>query len=233
MENQVQEELIEIDILDIFRHLRKYLTWIIICGIIGGMVAGITTKLTENDMYESTSKLFVQSSTSSFSSLTDLQFGSQITNDYMELVTTRPVVESIIEELELDMTYDAVVACVEFTNSSNTRVLKITVTLEDPKLAKRLANAFARATSKQVSEIMGTTEPVIVEKGKVAERPLASGFVKNIILGIIAGAALVVCIALLLYFFDDRLKSVEDIERKLQLNILGLIPVTETDVDGK
>ena len=88
-------------------------------------------------------------------------------------------------------------------------------------------------TSKGCKKVYSSAvQPVIVEKGKIAERPIASGLAKNVLLGVIAGMALVVCIAVLLYFFDDRLKSVEDIERKLQLNILGLIPVTETDVDG-
>ena len=57
------------------------------------------------DTDESTSSLYILSKTTTLTSLTDLQMGTQLTQDYMVLAKSRNVVESVIQELELDMTY--------------------------------------------------------------------------------------------------------------------------------
>ena len=60
--------------------------------------------------YDSTTKIYVlnkQNSDNSSITYSDLQSSAQLTKDYMELVTTRPVLEKVISSLGLEkMTYN-------------------------------------------------------------------------------------------------------------------------------
>ena len=95
----------EIDLKELFLVLWSKI-WILIgAAVAGAGIAALYTILCVTPMYESTSSLYILSKTTTLTSLTDLQMGTQLTQDYMVLAKSRNVVESVIQELELDMTY--------------------------------------------------------------------------------------------------------------------------------
>ena len=55
--------------------------------------------------YTSTAMVYILSKETTLTSLADLQIGSQLTKDYKIIVTSRPVLEDVIEGLELNTTY--------------------------------------------------------------------------------------------------------------------------------
>lgn len=233
MENQIEQEEIEVDIRDVFYLIRSHLVLIIIIGIVAAVLAGIGTKFLITPQYTSTSKLYIAGKSSVVSSLSDLQLGTQLTKDYAELVKSRPVVEEVIEQLGLDMEYKQLLGITTISNTTDTRILEISVEHNDPKMAKEIVDKFAQVTAKQISEIMDVSEPKIVEKGYVEEAPSSPNVKRNIVLGGILGIFLTVFIITICYILDDNIKNQEDIEKYLQLNTLALIPLGEKEYDGE
>ena len=76
-----QNEVIEIDLLELFYALKKQILWIILAAIVGGTLAFAGTKLLMTPMYESTTTMLVLTKETTLSSLADLQMGTQMTND--------------------------------------------------------------------------------------------------------------------------------------------------------
>lgn len=233
MENQIQQEEIEIDIKEVFYLMRTHLVLIIMIGIIGAALAGLGTKCFITPQYTSTSKLYIAGKSSVVSSLADIQLGSQLTKDYVELIQGRPVVETVIRQLDLDMEYKELLDIVTISNTTDTRILVISVEHPEPRMAKKIVDTFAEVTSKKISEIMDVSEPKIVEKGVVEEQPTSPNIARNIMLGAVLGCFITVFIILLRYILDDNIKSQDDIEKYLQLNTLGLIPMGEKEFDGE
>ena len=66
--------------------------WILLAAVLGGgfSFAG-TTRLLLTPMYESTTTMLVLTSETTLSSLSELQLGTQLTNDYEILTTSRAV----------------------------------------------------------------------------------------------------------------------------------------------
>ena len=54
-----QNEVIEIDLLELFYALKKQILWIILAAIVGGTLAFAGTKLLMTPMYESTTTMLV------------------------------------------------------------------------------------------------------------------------------------------------------------------------------
>ena len=153
MENQVREDEVEIDLLELFQVLLGKIGIIIVSLIIGAGLLFSGTKFLITPQYSSTSMIYILTKTTSVTSLADIQMGSQLTKDFAILATSRPVVKTVIDELDLEYSYEEMVAKVTVDNPADTRYLKITVEDPDPELAADMANAFADATADGVAEI--------------------------------------------------------------------------------
>ena len=148
----------EIDLKELFLVLWSKI-WILIgAAVAGAVIAALYTILCVTPMYESTSSLYILSKTTTLTSLTDLQMGTQLTQDYMVLAKSRNVVESVIQELELDMTYEQFLDTVTITNDSNTRILTLSVRNADPYMAKTIVDKYAEVTAKKTADVMATAE---------------------------------------------------------------------------
>ena len=115
--------------------------------------------------------------------------------------------------------------------------IEVTATTENPKLSYILANAVVikyQNTIKNEFDFKNDTLVVtdIYDTGTVVEptpeNATNQNFAKN---AIIAAAIAIIISALVLvvvFIFDDKIKTPDDIEKHLNLNILGTVPEFET-----
>ena len=135
-----------------FRILERF--WIVlvsavICGIIMGILAenSVTT-------YSATSKLYIVHKDSSDVNIADLQLGTALTLDYQEVFKTWEVHEMVIKELDLPYSYQQMQSMLTISNPEDTRVLYITVTHSDAKMAAAIANSYAKAAKEFIIDTM-------------------------------------------------------------------------------
>ena len=147
---QVNEEA-TIDLGALFSAIWDKIVIIILAGVALACVAFLGTKLFITPTYDSTTKIYVvNSQTDSAITYSDVQLGSQLTKDYMELVKSRPVVEGVIAELGLEDTYEELCSKISVANAADTRILAITVTDENPRMAQNIANQLRGAVAEQI-----------------------------------------------------------------------------------
>ena len=161
MENteRMQNDEIEIDLRDILFVLLDKIWIILLSAVIGAVSFGMYTYALIEPVYQSQSMLYILTKSTSLTSLADIQVGTQLTNDYVVFVTSRPVVDKVIDNLKLDMTYEEFVSNVSVDNPSNTRILKLTVSHTDPKMAQTIVNELSDVAASRVAEVMDTEAP--------------------------------------------------------------------------
>lgn len=219
--NQIQEN--EIDLKEIFFVLLRKAWLILLVGILFAAGAGFYTKKYITPQYQSTSMLYVLGK--SITSLADIQIGSQLTNDYVIMIKSRPVVKQVIENLNMNLTYEQMVGKISINNPSNTRIIKITVTDADPFMARDIATEFANVSKKKMAEIMVTDEPTVVEEGSLNENPISPSLRKNCVKAGFLGIVLICGILLVVYLMNDTVKTAEDVEKYLGISTLAMIPM--------
>lgn len=227
MNNEFDNE--EIDLLEIFFYLKKRLVTIIATGIIFAVLAGLITKFLMVPIYSSTSKLYILNTSTSLTSFADIQIGTSLTKDFVQLVQSKPVADKVIENLNLDTDYVELLMHMTFTNPADTRILVITCQDANPVLAKDIADEFAEVSRVHLSEIMKTEAPTVAEYGTVAEKPVSPSMRKNVAMGGFAGIAVACAIYIVLFMLDDTVKTAEDIEKYLGINTLTAIPLREEE----
>lgn len=233
MKEQIKDDEIEIDLMELFHVLVKNAWALILCLVLGAAVAFGGTKLFITPQYEATSMIYILSKSTSISSYLDVQLGQQLTVDFETLATTRTVVETVINELELDTTYEQLSNDVTVENPSGTQILKIKVQNPDPVLAKDISNAMSEATANRIAEVMMTDKPTIADVAVTPEYPVSPSTAKNTviggILGLLAAAAFISIRALM----DDTIVDKDDVTKYLGLTTLASIPLNQDETSGR
>jgi capsular polysaccharide biosynthesis protein len=219
---------IEIDLLELFYALKKKAVIIILCSLIGAGIFAAYSFLIAKPVYESTAKIYILSQSTSLTSFADIQISSSLAKDYEEMIFSRSVVLTVNKNLGLDYDYEALKNKLTVTNPADTRVLNISCRSNDKQEACNLANEFATVSKRQIADFMDTDEPTIFEKAVVSSKPVKPEKAKNIAIGFLLGFLLACAVVIVRYMLNDSIKSEEDIERYLGLNVLAAIPNEKT-----
>ena len=224
MEKQYDDEEIEIDLRAILLEWRKR-WWMIAAALVAGaLAAGLFSRVILSPVYESTSMMYVLSKETTLSSLADLQMGTQLTQDYKVLVTSRPVLEDVIEGLELNTTYKDLKKKITIDNPADTRILSISVIDPDPQMAKAIADKIAATASDYVGDIMEMVPPKLIEDGEVPLLKTSPSNTKNALIGGLVGALLVCGVVTARVVLNDTVRTEEDVTRYLGLTVLASVP---------
>lgn len=230
MNQEIQDDEVTIDLMELFSTLWAKKTIIILSVVFMALVAFVGTKMFVTPKYTSVTKLFVMTKnddTSASATYTDLQTGSMLTKDYMELVKSRPVLEKTISKLKLDVTPEELAEMITTETPTDTRIMSISVTDDDPKEAKQIADTLRKAVSVQITEIMSADSVNTVEEGNLPTSPSSPNVKKNMMLGALLGLVISMGLIVLISILDDTVKTPDDVEKYLGLNVLTSIPIQE------
>ena len=214
----------EIDLLEIFRAIKEKILVVLVIALAFGAVACAYTKLLVNSTYSSSARMMVLTKETTLSSLADLQMGTQLTNDYEQLITSPPVLQEVIDDLDLEMQYKTLQKMISINNPDSTRILEITVTCEDPEEASIIVNQLAEVASDYISEVMEVTPPKIFSTGEIPSSRTSPSMRKNAMLGLLLGAILAILVISIMTILNDTIKSEEDVERYLGVSTLASVP---------
>lgn len=235
MEQSTLRDEIEIDLKEIFRALLAKLWLIIFLGIIGGIGMLIYTKYMIAPIYSSTTKVYVlnRQNTDSNVTYTDLQTGAQLTKDYVELVKSRTVLTQVVEQLDLQMSPDALGGMVEAATATDTRIITITVNSTDIYQAQKIANTLREVASAHICKVMNLESVNTVDEANLPTSPSSPNVKKNILMGFGVGFFLGIVVVLVIYLLDDSIRTPDDVERYLNVGVLASIPILEDEPKRK
>lgn len=219
-----QENVIEIDLLELFFALLHRIKLIIFVTVAGAVGAFFVTEMLITPIYSSSSMIYVVGDSLDVSSLVNMQVGSALTADYQVIATSRPVVEQVIKNLDLDMTYKELKEAIVVTNTTDTHIIELKVSDPSAKRAKEIVDELTGVVIEESADIMDSGEPNIIQNGYVNKYPDSPSIVKNTILGGLLGFVLACGIVIFMFMLNDTITTEEDIEKYLGLNTLGVIP---------
>ena len=231
--DNVQNDEVEIDIGHILSILWEKILVIIATGIIVGLAGFLVSKFLITPKYESETKLYVLNrANDSATTLSDVQLSTQLTKDYQILVTSAPVMNQVTKELGLNMKASELASTISVDTPSDTRVLQITVTSDDPKRAKDIADKVAQVSSKKICDIMKIEQVNVIEEGSMSEEPAVDTVQKWTLIGLALGIVLSCAVIIIRSMLDDTVKTTEDVEKYFDLSTLAVIPISEEMDDG-
>lgn len=232
MEKQ-NEDIIEIDLMEVFGLLLGRLWLIISAGIFAALVCFLVSRFVLTPVYESTTRIYILNKNESAAvTYSDVQLGTQLTKDYAELIGSRYVLEEVIQRLSLEEEYEELFKKVKVETPTDTRIVAITVEDTDPVLAMETANAIREAASAHIQNVMDIDAVNVVETANMPTEKSGPNCLLWTLVGGAVGVLLVCAVILVQYLLDDTIKNTEDVEKHLGLSTLALIPVSEGEEAG-
>lgn len=234
MEEKRDADAIEIDLLELMSVLLGQIWLILGIGLFVALTAFAFSRYLVVPTYESTTKIYILNKNDNTTvTYTDVQLGSQLTKDYRELISSRYVLEEVIQNLGLNLEYNQLQEKVTVSTPEDTRVIYITVKDNDPVTAMNIANSVREAASRHIENVMDIDAVNVVETANMPTKKASPSCMKWTLIGGILGCLVVCAVLLVRFLLDDTIKSSEDVEKYLGLSTLALIPVQEDGTDKK
>ncbi|MCB0902446.1 MAG: polysaccharide biosynthesis tyrosine autokinase, partial [Actinobacteria bacterium] len=218
--------------------LRRSWPIIAVSAVVGVLIT-LAFSLTATKVYQAQSQLFV--SVKSADGVGDAYSGGlfvqQRVKSYVDVVDSPAVLDPVITELGLDMTYTGLAKKVSAQTPPNTVLLNVIATDTDPNRAAEISNAVAASFADEISRLEGG-DPEAADQGGTNPNPVQASVIKpaevpttpvsprtriNVLLGLLLGLAIGVGVAVLRHTLDTSVKSVEDLEDASQTVALGAI----------
>ena len=219
------EEETEIDLIDLAWALLDKIHYIVLCFLIGAVIMNAYSYFLVRPTYKSTAKMYVVSaSKNSVVDLDALNIGTSLTADYEQLMLSYPVLEQVINKLNLDMDSDTLAKMITLENPTDTRILNINVVSTDPKSARDIANTLMDVSVDYLPKTMSTNAPNVAQKAKLADHKDGPSYTKYTVIGALAGAFLYCMYLVVKYLMDDTIHTADDMEKYFDIVPLAVIP---------
>ena len=209
----------EIDLLELARLLWSHALQIAAAGIAAAVICLLVCTFVLTPRYQASVNLIVNSRQDGNASITSDNINSarNLIDTYAVIIKSNIVLNDVIEQLGLDMTYRQLLACISVDGVGSTQIMSITVTNEDPALAGKIVQAIAETapeagSCKVVSDVEITSNPVFPQTKKY------------VLIAALGGIVAACGILVLDHLLHDYIVDSEDIQKKLELPVLGLIP---------
>ena len=225
--NNQENQAVEIDIFATLKVLWKRKFSIILVALVFAIAAfGYSAFLAKKE-YQSTSRIYVvsrQNQDNNALTNSDLQAGAYLVKDYREIILSQNVLSQAIEELKLDMTPAELSKKISVSVPTDTRILSITAKDGDPKEAARIANGLRNVAAEKIISVTKVSDVTTLDEAEVPQSPSSPNIRRNVLLGFVAGAGLMVVLLVVVEVLDDRVKRPEDVEELMGLPLLGVVP---------
>ena len=115
---------------------------------------------------------------------------------------------------------------IKVVSDDETCIVSITATTENPNLSAAVSNAVMYWFGDYINEFMqvNTIVTTISQSGALPSGPSNANATKNAAIFGVVGAVLICAILVIIFIFDDKIKTPDDVEKQLGLSVLGAIP---------
>lgn len=213
----------EIDLIELLNYFKKKIGLIIIIMSAVGILGCIYTLFIQKPMYNSYTTVILSGSSSSSITQTDVTLNKNLISTYAEIVKSGRVLNQVIKELNLDISYELLSSGISVTSLNNTEIIKITVNNESPDMAMKIANSTASVFTKEISSLYKMDNVSILDYATINESPYNINILKQLIIYILAGLVISLGTVFIIFYFDRTIKSAEQIEQKIKLPVLGSV----------
>jgi capsular polysaccharide biosynthesis protein len=224
MEDKMEET---ISLQELLQTLKSRMLLIISVTLVAVSVSGIISYFFLTPIYQASTQLLVNQTNNDQGqyNIGEVQTNLQLINTYNVIIKSPAILDKVNDELNLKMTTEELNKKISVESAQNSQV--VTISVDDPKAseAAKIANKTAEVFKSQIVNIMKVDNVSILAKAKVidGQSPIKPRPLLNVAIALVVGLMAGVGLAFLLEYFNNTIKTEQDIEKILGLPVLGVI----------
>jgi len=216
-----------ISLKELFTTLRKRLNLILVITILAVMISGIVSYFFLTPIYQVSTQLLVNQAKNEEAAYnySEVQTNLQLINTYNVIIKSPAILDIVREELDLEITSKQLNEKITVSSEQNSQVLNIDVQDENPQTALAIANKVADVFQREIVNIMNVDNVTILAVAEADDNiaPVKPQPILNIAIGLVIGLMAGIGLAFLLEYLDSTIKTEQDVEKYLNIPVLGVI----------
>lgn len=219
-----------ISLQEIAYALKKRWKLIILITIAATLVSAILSFFVIKPQYEAKAKLFIgkqETQENNAYNNSDVMMYQQLMKTYAELVKTSDLVTKAVKSANLDYNQKEIKGILNNLNvtpSADTQILDLSFKGGNPKDVLKVTEAITNEFISESKELIPNGNVQVIQKAQLPEHPVSPNKKLNILIAFVLGLMVGVGVVLLLEYLDNTFKSREELEKTLELPIIGTIP---------
>ena len=228
----------EINLKELFDYFVSKWFMIVIAAVAAIVLGSVYTVFFKTPLYNSYTTMVLttnnentninQSITSS-----DITLNKNLISNYRVIMKSHSILNQVINNLDLNMSTAELKKMVSVTTEDDTEIIRISVNSKDKNVSKDVANEIARVFSNDVARYYSIKNVAIVDYAEVSDNPYNISLLKTVILAMLIGVVLACAVIFVMFYFDTTIKSTDEIEAKIGLPTLGVVPLKYVPKDKK
>ena len=222
----------EITIQKIIQETIKRWWLVATCVILCGAIFFIYSSFFVTKMYTSRASIYVDSKATQVveatenntANLVELTTAEMLVDTYIEILSSNRFCALIKEKLNSPYSAGTIKNMISYSRVEETGVVHISVEAPTPKDAYEICSAILMFANQQIEDVMKVGSIRTIDDATMPSNPSYPSDTTFTLYGIIIGLALSLGIIFVINYFDVHIKTVEDIEDKYDLVVLGTIP---------
>lgn len=223
----MEEQVISLG--EILEVLKKRWKMILIITLLATLVSGLVSFFLISPKYEASTKLFIgkEAGAEKGYDQSEIAMYQKLMKTYSEAIKTRDLVGRAIKSSNSNLTEDEVLEKLTVVTVADTQILQIKIDDKDPNMAATMVQAITNEFVTTSKVLVPNGNIKVIESVKVPEIPVSPNKKMNIAIAFLLGLMVSVGVSFLLEFLDNTYKNREQLEKELEIPVIGTIPDTE------
>jgi len=225
--NEMEEQVISLS--EIFEALKKRWIMIVAITVVATLISGVLSFFVIDPVYEASTKVFIgkeESDDVAYNS-SDINMYQQLLQTYAQAIKTKDLASRALDDLSYDLEPSTVISNLTVNPITSTQILEIKYKSKDPKEAKEVLKNVTDEFIVTAKDLVPNGNVRVIEEVELPESPVSPNKTMNIAIAFLLGLMVSVGLVFLIEYLDNTYKSKEQLEKELDIPVLGTIP----DVD--
>jgi capsular polysaccharide biosynthesis protein len=218
---------VELELREILQIILRRIWIVVALTLVAAVFSGINSYLFLEDIYSTSTTLIVsKQGEGGYNEVqqSDIRLYRDLVQTYSIIIKSDRVLEQVITELDLQVSLADLRKKLSVNSEGNTEIIRITVEDESPEQAKNIANSLAVVFIEEVKELLRMDNVQIIDVAKLPISPVKPKHLMNIAIAAVLGFMIGLGVIFLIEYLDNTIKTPEDVQKYLDLPILGAIP---------
>lgn len=226
-----------INIKQLFQTLKKRIVLIISVTLIMMITSGLVSYFILTPEYKSSTQILVNQAKTddTFYNTNEVQTNIQLISTYSVIIKSAAILNSVRNDLGLKESVAELNEKITVESTQNSQIMTVSALDNNPAVALEIANKTAEVFESEIKKIMSVDNVTILPLADDQENqaPVSPNPVLNIAIAAVAGIIIGVGISFLLEYLDNTVKNEQDIEKLLELPVLGAITTIDENFEAK
>lgn len=231
--SQQSQNETEIDLRVVFGIIRKNLVLIVIITTLFGIGAYFYSSFFIAKQYSASATIIVNNKATdkAIISTTEINAAQDLANVYSIIIKSDTVLQQVIDNLQLNMSYETLNSKISVSSVNSTQVMRITMTHTNAEFAQKVVSEIVEVAPPIITDKVEAGSVKVISASKISNngKPVSPNLKRNALIGALAGMVLVLLLVFLKELTNNTFKTEDDIINTLHVPLIGMIP----EVDGK